>query len=149
MSFSNSKLGRKIMSVTINIAASASTQSHRAGIGIVIKDYSGRILSQHSHAIRASLNEAYYTAVIIGMNRARKHGAYRIKVLTDSQLVVRQINGDYAVSDSALRRLCGIVLQWLRWLTLSFEWIPKEANEEARQLARQAALAVTSSKLNR
>jgi ribonuclease HI len=65
-------------------------------------------------------------------------------VYTDSELVVKQISGEYEAKDKALKQLCLVAQQKLEMMrqynvTISIKWIPREENDSADKLA-QAAL---------
>ncbi len=52
----------------------------------------------HEYIGRATNNQAEYRAVILGLERARELGADKVTVKTDSNLVARQLNGDWRVN---------------------------------------------------
>ena len=77
-----------------------------AAIGVVILDTSGHVISKiHRHIGRATNNQAEYQALIAGLVRARELGAEQVEVRSDSELMVRQIQGRYRVKDAGLKPL--------------------------------------------
>ncbi len=77
-----------------------------AGVGIVVMDSKGRILKKVKKNIgTATNNVAEYTALIEALRLARSMGKTRVEVFSDSELLVRQINGEYGVRSPALRLL--------------------------------------------
>jgi|LSQX01.1.fsa_nt_gb ribonuclease HI len=77
-----------------------------AGIGAVILDANGSCLMELSEWIGiATNNEAEYIALIKALEAAKELGARRVSVLADSELVVRQMQGAYAVKSPRLRPL--------------------------------------------
>lgn len=109
------------------------------GIGVVIKDESG----QRVHAISKKLGEgtnnvAEYTSIIEALKYMLAHYAgAEITICMDSQLVVRQVNGEYSVNDKLLN-LHGAVKLLLGKFKWSIKHIPREQNAEADALAQEA-----------
>lgn len=111
-----------------------------ASIAYVLTDGHGRVRCEHAQAIgQATNNEAEYRALIAGMERALAEGAGSLVVRSDSQLLVRQMQGRYQVrSDNLLplfqqaRALAG------RFVSVTFEHVGREANQRADQLANHA-----------
>lgn len=69
-----------------------------AAIGVLICDEKGEELEEHQETIGdATNNIAEYTAVIVGLELARKLGAKEIDYFVDSELVARQLSGKYRV----------------------------------------------------
>jgi ribonuclease HI len=77
-----------------------------AGIGAVVRAQDGTPLVTRGRFIgRATNNVAEYRALILGLQEARKLGAKRVQVRGDSELIVRQMKGQYRVKNPDLRRL--------------------------------------------
>ena len=91
----------------------------------------------------ATHNVAEYEALIAGLKLARTHGIEHIRVYTDSELVVDQMNGFSAVKQAHLRELheCACTLR-ARFKTFRIGWVPREWNREADQLVRDALALV-------
>ena len=71
-----------------------------SGPGLVLTSSSGDKIEQSIRCgFRATNNEAEYEALIACLSLAREMRIQRIKILSDSQLVVNQINGNYQASD--------------------------------------------------
>ena len=69
-----------------------------AAIGIMISDEQGEIIQDHKETIGETTNNvAEYTAVIVGLELAQKLGAQDIDYYVDSELVAKQISGEYRV----------------------------------------------------
>jgi ribonuclease HI len=87
-----------------------------------------------------SNNVAEYTAMIRGMAHLL-HTEYkgRLTVRGDSQLTIRQMKGEYKVRAKRLVPLHEKAVALKKeFETVTFEWVPREANEEADQLSRRA-----------
>lgn len=77
-----------------------------AGIGFVILDADGQELAAVGAAIgRATNNIAEYTALIRGLEHCLQLGADEVEVISDSQLLVRQMIGQYKVKQPHLKTL--------------------------------------------
>jgi len=77
-----------------------------AAIGVVIKNRQDRVVTTISQSIgRATNNQAEYRAIIAALETALRLGATHIHVRSDSELVVRQIEGNYRVKSAALKSL--------------------------------------------
>jgi len=111
-----------------------------AAIGVVIKDGHGRSISQLSRYIgHTTNNQAEYRAVITALKEAIRLGAEQVALFSDSQLVVRQINGNYRVKKAALKPLYQQVTELQSQLArLDIRYIPREQNREADSLANMA-----------
>lgn len=111
-----------------------------AAIGAIIKDEQGRLITRISRRIgMATNNQAEYRAVIAALEEAIKLGVTHVKLNSDSELVVKQINGRYRVKKAALKPLHQKVRQLLGLLEgFAITHIPREQNVEADSLANSA-----------
>jgi ribonuclease HI len=111
-----------------------------AGIGVVVTDEAGKeLLRANDYIGVATNNAAEYRALLLGLERARARGAREVEVINDSQLVARQVMGEYKVKHPGLRPLHARVLEALRafdrWSVRS---VPREGNEVADSLVNEA-----------
>ncbi len=111
-----------------------------AAIGAVIKDEQGRIITSISQGIGLTTNnQAEYRAIIAALENAVSLGANQVEIRSDSELVVRQINGRYRVKNAALKPLYQQVKHLLSQLTgFTITHIPRQQNTEADSLANMA-----------
>jgi len=111
-----------------------------AGIGVVIEDEGGAVLQEISEVIGETTNNvAEYRALLRGLAAARAMGARRIKVFSDSELMVRQMNGSYRVNNQGLLPLFEEARDLIRGFeSFSIHYVPREKNARADQLANQA-----------
>ncbi|MFH0884712.1 MAG: ribonuclease HI family protein [Candidatus Micrarchaeota archaeon] len=109
------------------------------GVGIVVyKD--GVIVEELSEYIGQGTNNiAEYSAVIKALETVHSMGELEAHVKSDSQLIVRQLNGEYKVKDPDLRILKDRVDHLRKGLKVHFEHIPREHNEEADKLSKEGA----------
>lgn len=108
------------------------------GAGAVVQaDGQRKVLSRPFG--RGTNNQAEYRGLLLGLRHALALGATGIVVRGDSQLVLRQLEGRYAVKAAGLRELHAEALQLLaRFESVRLEWIPRERNAEADQASRDA-----------
>ena len=108
-----------------------------AAIGAIIKDKQGRLITTISQGIgRTTNNQAEYRAIIAALEEAVRLGAEQVELFSDSELVVRQVNGQYRVKMAALRPLYQRVKQLQSQLkSFTITHIPGQENTEAHNLA--------------
>jgi formyltetrahydrofolate-dependent phosphoribosylglycinamide formyltransferase len=88
---------------------------------------------------RTTNNVAEYTALQKALEAARKSGARRITVFSDSELLVKQVSGEYKVKSDKIRPLFGQALKLLEHFeSWQVNFIPREQNSEADRLVNQA-----------
>lgn len=111
-----------------------------AGIGVVLTDAAGEVVAEIAEFIgEATNNQAEYRALIAGLERARVLGARTIEVRMDSELVVRQLNGEYKVKNENMKPLYTQALHLLKtFVRYTIAHVRREANAEADRLVNQA-----------
>jgi ribonuclease HI len=111
-----------------------------AGYGVVITDQSGRKITELSEYLGHQTNNyAEYRGLIGALDYALQHGHQAVQVISDSELLVRQIKGIYKVRNPALQELFAQAKQRiakLRWF--SIDHVLREKNREADHLANKA-----------
>ena len=111
-----------------------------AGYGVVIKDQSGNKVADLSGYLGHQTNNyAEYSALMAALEYAVTHPSKALKVISDSELLVKQIRGQYKVKNSTLQELHGRaqgLIGRLDWF--SIEHSLREHNREADQLANEA-----------
>jgi ribonuclease HI len=109
-----------------------------SGIGIIVRDGSNEVLfSLNGYIGTATNNVAEYTALLTLLRRIASHSCTRLIVHSDSELMVRQVNGQYKVKDPGLRKYHQQVVAAISGLpfTVELRHIPREQNREADKLA--------------
>src|ERR1700751_1737431 len=77
-----------------------------AGYGVVIEDEVGRPIAELSEFLGHQTNNyAEYSGLLAALTYALKHGFKAMKVVSDSELMVKQILGEYKVSSPTLKEL--------------------------------------------
>jgi ribonuclease HI len=102
--------------------------------------HEGRGLAVPPWTPRATNNVAEYTAAIRGLEWLREHGySGPVRVMGDSQLVIRQIQGQYRVKAPHLQEYHAQLLRLAgRFEQVDWVWIPREANARADALSKEA-----------
>lgn len=111
-----------------------------AGYGVVIHDAKGNKVAALSQYLGKQTNNfAEYQALIAALEYAVGHGPKAIQVISDSELMVRQIKGIYKVKEPTLRDLHARASQLIRQLDwFNIEHTLRGGNREADELANAA-----------
>lgn len=113
-----------------------------ASIGVEIRDAKEQILFVESARIGTTTNNvAEYLALLRGLIECLTLGASEVSLFSDSQLVVRQLKGEYRVRHPQIQPLFYLaqsLLKKFRSVTLTF--VPREKNRAADRLANRAFL---------
>lgn len=128
------------MKVIINTDGASHGNPGPAGIGAIIRDERGKVIARISQAIgRTTNNQAEYRAIIAALEKVVKLGASQVDLSTDSELIVRQVGGQYRVKEVSLKALCSRVQELQgQFQSCTITHVPGEENEEAHNLANNA-----------
>jgi ribonuclease HI len=111
-----------------------------AGYGVVIKDEAGRKVATLSEYLGHQTNNfAEYQGLIAALEYALEHGPKALKLISDSELLVRQIKGIYRVKNVTLKDLharAKELIAQLDWFAIGHAL--REQNQEADRLANEA-----------
>jgi ribonuclease HI len=110
-----------------------------AGIGVVIDDRKGQKIRIAKWIGRQDNNVAEYLALLEALQCALKLRARAIHVYSDSEVVVRQMTGQYRCRSPRLYSLHWTCRKLSRSLDFSISYVPREYNAEANALASSAA----------
>ena len=104
----------------------------------------GAVLAAHGEAIGiATNNVAEYSALVAGLERAIELGVDSLEVVSDSELMVKQMRGEYRVKNAALREQALLAAGLARRLgSVSYTAVRREHNKLADQLVNDALDAV-------
>jgi ribonuclease HI len=110
-----------------------------AAAAAVVSEPDGEILEETGEQIGVATNNvAEYRALLLGVERAKALGATEVELVGDSELIVRQVRGDYKVKDATLRELNARVHAALRDLDRwSIRHVRREENEAADALVNR------------
>lgn len=111
-----------------------------AGAGVVLAGDDGKVVFEGSRFLgETTNNQAEYSALGNGLVKALELGYSRIDISLDSELVVRQIKGEYKVKNEGLKPHFEKVKQLLdKFASFSIRHIPREKNKAADRLANRA-----------
>jgi ribonuclease HI len=110
-----------------------------AGCGAVIADENGVVVKELSRYLgRTTNNVAEYEGLLMGLEALLKLGQKHIVVQSDSQLLVRQLNGEYRVKDEKLKVLFAQAMRLLRQFgSYRILHVRREMNKLADRLANR------------
>ena len=111
-----------------------------AAAGAVVSTPGGDVLDEAAELIGVATNNvAEYRGLLLGLQRARALGATEVEVVNDSELVAKQVNGEYKVKHPDMKALHAAAKQALsgfeRW---SMRSVPRARNAHADALVNQA-----------
>ena len=111
-----------------------------AAIGVVIEDDQGRTVYEASRALGVRTNnEAEYLALITALEYLKGARPSHVEFLLDSELVVRQLKGEYKVKEPRLQSLYGQVIMLLNAVPKHrIRHVPRSENARADELANEA-----------
>jgi ribonuclease HI len=126
--------------VVVNVDGGARGNPGPAAIAAVVQDEDGAVLEERRETIgHATNNVAEYRALLLGIERAGALDAGEIELIGDSELIVKQVKGEYKVKDATLRELHGEVRRALmEFDSWSIRHVRREQNAEADRLVNEA-----------
>ena len=109
-------------------------------VGVVLEDMDGRVVEEFGRTIGICTNNvAEYRALLAGLELAAKAGAQELEVLADSELLVKQIRGEYKVKNEGLKPLHAEAVTRLRGFKRAvIRHVPRGQNAEADRLVNIA-----------
>ena len=111
-----------------------------AAYGYVLEAADGSVLAAHGERIGiATNNVAEYSALIAGLEKAVELAVDDVEVVSDSELLVKQMTGEYRVKNEALQDLSSAAKRLARKLgKVSYTAVRREHNELADRLVNEA-----------
>ncbi|MFH1683257.1 MAG: ribonuclease HI family protein [Candidatus Margulisiibacteriota bacterium] len=126
------------MDLKIYVDGAARGNPGPAGIGIAIKKGNKTVKEIAAYIGETTNNVAEYSALIRGLEESIKLKAKKVECFSDSELIVKQINGEYRVKNEGLIPLfhhaCSLIK---KFKTFSISHIAREKNKHADKLANQ------------
>jgi ribonuclease HI len=128
------------LKVVVNVDGGARGNPGPAAVAAVATTPEGEPLAERKAAIgEATNNVAEYRALLLGLELARELGASEVEVINDSELVARQIGGEYKVKHAGLKPLYQEAMRTLRdfdgWAVRA---VRREQNTRADTLVNEA-----------
>ncbi|MBI5892105.1 MAG: ribonuclease HI family protein [Deltaproteobacteria bacterium] len=126
--------------LTINVDGASRGNPGKAGIGAVIRGSDNTIIERVCKYIGIATNNiAEYQALILALETAKQIGAEKISIYSDSELMVKQIKGEYRVKNEGLKPLYQKAIGLLKdFKAYGIIHIEREKNKDADKLANQA-----------
>jgi ribonuclease HI len=126
--------------LVVNVDGGARGNPGPAAIAAVVQGPGGEVLEERGERIgRATNNVAEYKALLLGIELAAARGAGELELIGDSELVVKQVKGEYKVKDANMRKLHAEVKAALRpFRQWSIRHVRREQNAEADRLVNEA-----------
>ena len=128
------------MRLTVHVDGGARGNPGPAAIAAVFTNADGEVIHEASETIgRATNNVAEYRALIMGIERAHELGATELELIGDSELVVKQVRGEYRVKDAGLKPLHSAAQSGLgNFAEWTIRHVKRERNAAADALVNQA-----------
>ena len=133
------------MKVVVHVDGGARGNPGPAAAAAVVSTPDGAVLDEAAETLgTATNNVAEYRGLLLGLARARALGATEVEVVNDSELVAKQVNGEYKVKHADMKPLHRAATEVLegfdRWTVRS---VPRAQNAHADSLVNQALDART------
>ena len=111
-----------------------------AAYGYVLEAEDGTVLAAHGKRIGVATNNvAEYSALIAGLEKALELAVPEVEVISDSELLVKQMQGEYRVKNDALRELFAEASRLAdRLAKVSYRAVRREHNERSDRLVNEA-----------
>jgi ribonuclease HI len=111
-----------------------------SGYGVVFEDEIGRPVAELSEFLgRQSHNYAEYSGLLAALNYTLRHGFKALRVISDSELMVKQLSGEYKAGNPALAELYDRATKLIEQLDyFEIKHVPREQNRQADRLANLA-----------
>lgn len=128
------------MKVVVHVDGGARGNPGPAAAGAVVSSPDGEVLDEAAETLGVCTNNvAEYRGLLLGLQRAKELGATEVEVVNDSELVAKQINGQYKVKHADMKPLHAAARQVLdgfdAWTIRS---VPRAQNSHADALVNQA-----------
>ena len=125
--------------LVVNVDGGSRGNPGPAAAAAVATTPDGEVIERRGERLgEATNNVAEYRAVLLGIDLARELGASELELVGDSELIVRQIKGEYKVKDPGLKPLSSEVRQALESFdSWSIRHVRREDNEAADLLVNE------------
>lgn len=133
-------MATKVDRVVVHVDGGARGNPGPAAVAAVASNSDGEVLREASDFIGNTTNNvAEYRALLLGLELAEELGARDVEVVNDSQLVARQVGGQYRVKHAGLRPLyleaMAALARFDRWAVRD---VRREQNQRADELVNEA-----------
>jgi probable phosphoglycerate mutase len=126
-------------SAVANIDGGSRGNPGPAGYGVRIEQEDGTIVELKESIPLATNNVAEYSGLLAALRWAAEHGVSTLHIRSDSELLVKQMKGEYRVKHPGLQPLYEQARSLVRQLgAVKFEHVRRELNKDADRLANEA-----------
>jgi ribonuclease HI len=134
-----SNINKEIDLIVVNVDGASRGNPGESGIGVVIFDKDSNLINEACDYLGVATNNiAEYKALILGLRLSMKYNAKKILFKSDSELMVKQIKGEYKVKNAQLKLLFAEVQDLFKKLpNWKIMHVPREENKEADLLANK------------
>jgi ribonuclease HI len=138
-------LAKRSQQLSIYCDGAIGDQGLGTGLGVVVRDGAGEIIGLLKRSLPPMTNnEAEYAALVLGLEAAQRFRPRRLKIYMDSEVVVGQMQGTFAVRSPALKRWHTQACRLARcFQEVTYVHIPRDANRLADALAAEALAEAT------
>lgn len=128
------------MKLVVNVDGGSRGNPGPAAVGVVVATEDGDVVAEAGETIGVATNNvAEYRALIRGVELAAEHGATQVQVYGDSELIIKQVRGEYRVKDAGLKPLHAEARSALAAMqTWKLDHVRREQNAGADALVNQA-----------
>ncbi len=128
------------MKYILNIDGASRGNPGPSAAGVLLRNPKGEIIEEVGVFLGATTNNvAEYSSLIIGLKLALKHTVKKLLIRSDSELVVRQMTGEYKINSPILRKMAVEAASLVRQFeSVEYQSIPRERNTEADKIANEA-----------
>ena len=137
--FDKAKPARGTFAITANIDGGARGNPGPAAYGVVVRNNKGQVLAElREYLGNKTNNVAEYSGLLAALDWAVREKHLALKVLSDSELLVRQMRGQYKVKNPDLKLLYDRAQVLVRKLQqFAIEHVRRESNREADRLVNE------------
>jgi ribonuclease HI len=126
--------------LTVHVDGGSRGNPGPAAAGVVVSDSTGAVVDEATELLGEQTNNvAEYRALLLGVARAVALGATEVEIVNDSELIAKQVNGQYKVKHAAMKPLHADALKALsafeKWTVRT---VRREQNADADALVNQA-----------
>ena len=134
------------MKLVVHVDGGARGNPGPAAAAAVVSTPDGEVVAERHELLGETTNNvAEYRGLLLGLRLARELGATEVEVVNDSELVAKQVNGEYKVKHAAMKPLHAEALDALQQFDrFTIRSVPRAQNADADALVNQALDAAAS-----
>lgn len=128
------------MEVTLYCDGASRGNPGKASCGFVLIDTEtgNELLRQGTYLGEKTNNQAEYTGLLLGIRRAKEYQPVKIHCFLDSELVTKQMKGEYKIKNPEMKRLHDLVVEEMEGENVDFQHVLRHLNSLADAMANHA-----------